>query len=149
MAKPLLRLFWMQLLDLFVVIPVGFLYPSFNLYVKVAKKQNYDRELIHFIVISLFFSFFYVIGGLFGGFFLVTLPKLLMLFFLVIGEYGGSILVYNKFVVPILGSSPFLVDFADSSQKSSLSQMIQKLFSYIFSSFSRRYSRILCEVDSN
>ena len=136
----------MNLFDIFFILPIGFLYPSFNLYLKVAKKIPFDRELIHFIVFSFYLTIIQIFDYFISGIFLFTLIKLILIIFMIFGEYSGSFFIFHKFIAPFFSLSPFLIDFADSTHQSSISDSFLRLFSYFTKSFVSRYNRALIDI---
>lgn len=136
----------MQLIDLFVILPTILLYPSFQLYVKVAKKQDYIKILHHFIVCAVYFPVILFLNNMFGSFTIYSVVKVGVAIFLIGSDYTGSGFIYSAFIGNIIYVLPFVFEFAYQSHFSSSSQLIQQLANKFEESFSRRYRLILDEI---
>ena len=137
----------MNWFDLFILFPVGFLFPSFKMYVAVARQKQIDLFLKHFVVISVVFAITQIIDTIFGSFWLLQIAKIALLWLLLSNDFYGSQIVFDTVIRTIVQLAPFLVEFGYRAHSSSLAQLAQDLAIHFEKAFVSKYHKILSEID--
>jgi len=137
----------MNWFDLFVLFPVGFIFPSFKMYVAVARQKQVDIFLKHFVVMSVVISITQIVDSVFGSFWLLQVAKIALLWLLLSNDFYGSQIVFDTVIRTIIQLAPFLVEFGYKAHSSSLTQLSQDLSVHLKAAFVQRYKEILSEID--
>lgn len=138
----------MNWFDMLIVYPVGILYPSFRLYVALARRKPIEQFLKHFVVFAICFSLIEIMNFVLGSFWVYVAVKLVALWLLVGTDFKGSTLMFDNLVATFMLSMPFLVQFGYRSHYSSSSQLGKDLSTHFHQIFIQRYHRILDEIDN-
>ena len=137
----------MNWFDLCVVFPIGFMYPSFKLYVAVARRQPIEIFLKHFVVMSISLAVIQVINAIFGTFWLLTLIKIIVLWILIGNNFSGSGIFFDYILRTLATTLPFIIEFGYNAHSSSLQQLSQDVLGHFEEIFVRKYLQILDEID--
>ena len=137
----------MNWFDLFVVFPIGFLYPSFKLYVAVARRQVVDVFIKHFVVMSIALAVIQILNEIFGTFWIYTIAKLVVLWILIGNNFSGSGVFFDYILRTIATTLPFIIEFGYNAHSSSLTQLLQDLVVHFEKIFVRKYHQILDEIE--
>lgn len=138
----------MNWFDFLIFYPVGLLYPSFRLYVSLARRKSIDNFLKYFVVFAFVFSIIETINLILGSFWIYTLSKVAVLWLLIVSDFNGAVILLDNLIRTFMISMPFLVQFGYKSHFSSNSQLGKDVSSYIHMNFIERYHKILDEIDN-